>query len=243
MPRIASKTQIELGKSLQLPSLPITICKILLPAILSQQIQRSSNKLFDRSRIILYGHTVMGNYRHHKFVYLLFHIHISHTIVNIRPIEAGHQDLGAPKLEALHDVLLHVLWGSSSECHQWHLREIVSESSKVAVGGSKVVAPRADAVCFVNCKQTNGPLGVHGSENRSKPGKRYHTQLLKLKMQCNQRIWIWMHETADSTGVPCAIQWWYCMSSCCFTVMVLSPEYIDMCFRIYPLYNPHQYDN
>ena len=73
------------------------------------------------------------------------------------------------ELELLGDVLAHALGGGGRERHERDLREAVAELGNLAILGSEVVAPLADAVGLVDGEEVHAPalqVGEHPGKHQ-----------------------------------------------------------------------------
>ena len=66
------------------------------------------------------------------------------------PIDGSDHADRVVELELLHDVLTHPRRGGRGAGEHWDPRELGAEAGETTVVRTKIVAPLADAVCFVN---------------------------------------------------------------------------------------------
>ncbi len=89
------------------------------------------------------------------------------AVGEIRAVEAGGVATGLAEVQLFHDVGLHALGGGGSEGHDGDVRQFGAQAGELAVLGTEIVTPFADAMRFVD-----GQLGdVPGAEVLDKAGE------------------------------------------------------------------------
>ena len=94
----------------------------------------------------------------------LVRVILGHDAVGkVGPVEAGDKAARRPQLQERHDIVLHALSGGRGQSQQRHFGK-VAQFAQLAVLGTEIVAPFADAVGFVNGEQRDRPALERGEE-------------------------------------------------------------------------------